>query len=86
MKIFWSWQSDAPGKTGRHFVRNALTAAIEQLRRPDEVEEPMVATNRESMHLDQDRQGVTGSPVVADNRRRTDRSPAAGTSGLASQK
>ncbi len=67
MKIFWSWQSETPGKTGRHFVRAALLEAIERLKQPEgEVEEPTQAENRESMHLDQDRQGVTGSPGLAD--------------------
>ena len=66
MKIFWSWQSDKPGKTGRHFVRAALLDAIEVLRQPDEIEEPTQADNRESMHLDQDRQNVSGSPPLAD--------------------
>jgi len=32
MKVFWSWQSDTPGKIGRHFVRDALQAAIERLK------------------------------------------------------
>lgn len=66
MKIFWSWQSDTPGKTGRHFVRAALLEAINVLKQPDEIEEPTQAVNRESVHLDQDRQGVTGSPGLAD--------------------
>jgi hypothetical protein len=34
MKIFWSWQSDTSGKTGRHFVREALMDAIKQLKVP----------------------------------------------------
>lgn len=29
MKVFWSWQSDIPGK--RFLIRDALLAAIEQL-------------------------------------------------------
>src|SRR6266567_5385993 len=66
MKIFWSWQSDTPGNTGRHFVRAALLDAITVLKQPEEIEEPTQAENRESMHLDQDRQGVTGSPGLAD--------------------
>lgn len=70
MKIFWSWQSDTPGKTGRHFVRSALLDAIEILKQPEEVEEPTKAENRESMHLDQDRQNVTGSPALADTIKR----------------
>lgn len=70
MKIFWSWQSDTPGKTGRHFVRAALLDAINMLKQPDEIEEPTQAENRESMHLDQDRQDVTGSPGLADTIKR----------------
>lgn len=65
MKFFWSWQSDTPGGTGRYFVRDALLAAIKQLRQPEDVEEPTVAAHRESMELTSDRQGVTGSPPLA---------------------
>lgn len=59
MKIFWSWQSDTPGKTGRHFIRDALDLAVEQLRSEltiDDCDRP------EELHVDQDRQGVPGSP------------------------
>jgi hypothetical protein len=70
MKIFWSWQSDTPGKTGRYFVRDALLDAIKVLKQPEEVEEPTKAESRESMHLDQDRQNVTGSPALADTIKR----------------
>jgi hypothetical protein len=62
MKIFWSWQSDTPGKVGRHFVRDALRLAIEALKQAPDVEEPTAAETRETIHLDYDRQGVTGSP------------------------
>ncbi len=62
MKVFWSWQSDTPGKTGRHFVRGALEAAIEDLRQPLDVEEPVERDVRENIHIDHDRKGVTGSP------------------------
>ena len=65
MKIFWSWQSDTPGKIGRHFVRDALNLAIETLKQAPEVEEPTAAEAREGIHLDHDRQGVTGSPDLA---------------------
>lgn len=65
MKIFWSWQSDTPGKIGRHFVRDALKLAVEQLKQAPDVEEPTSAATRESLHVDQDRQGVTGSPDLA---------------------
>jgi hypothetical protein len=65
MKIFWSWQSDTPGKVGRHFVRDALRLAIDALKQAPDVEEPTAAETRESIHLDHDRQGVTGSPDLA---------------------
>ena len=32
MKVFWSWQADTPGKIGRHFVRDAISEAIELLK------------------------------------------------------
>jgi hypothetical protein len=57
MKVFWSWQSDTPGNTGRHFVKKALEIAIRELKEEIEVDEP----NRE-LHLDHDRKGVPGSP------------------------
>jgi hypothetical protein len=60
MKIFWSWQSDTPGKIGRHFVKEALEIAIAELQTEIEIDEP----NRE-LHLDHDRKGVPGSPDLA---------------------
>ena len=65
MKVFWSWQSDTPGKVGRHFVRDALHAAIEQLRQQPDVEEPTEREIRSALHVDQDRQGIPGSPDLA---------------------
>lgn len=65
MKIFWSWQSDTPGRTGRHFIRRALLAAVNELKQPDEVEEPTEREAKDALHLDQDRQGVSGSPDLA---------------------
>jgi hypothetical protein len=64
MKMFWSWQSDTPGKIGRYFVRAALDEAVEELKQPDDVEEPTTAETRETMHVDQDREGVQGSPAL----------------------
>lgn len=60
MKVFWSWQSDTPGKIGRHFVKKTLEIAIKELQAEIEVDEP----NRE-LHLDHDRKGVPGSPDLA---------------------
>lgn len=65
MKVFWSWQSDTPGKIGRHFVRDALTAAIKELKETLEIEEPDQRETLADLHLDQDRKGVPGSPDLA---------------------
>ena len=65
MKIFWSWQSDTPGKTGRHFIRGALLDAINELREPEDIEEPSEREMKDALHVDQDRQDVSGSPDLA---------------------
>lgn len=65
MKIFWTWQSDTPGNTGRFLIRDALNDAIEQLQADTEITEPTLQSNRDMMHLDHDRQGVLGSPDLA---------------------
>ena len=65
MKIFWSWQSDTDGRTGRHFVRRCLADAVKELKQPDDLEQPTTRETREEMHLDHDRQGVSGSPDLA---------------------
>lgn len=62
MKVFWSWQSDTPGNIGRHFVRDALKAAIEQLKTDPDIVEPSEREARNALHVDHDRQGVPGSP------------------------
>ena len=61
LKIFWSWQSDTPGSTGRHIIRAALEAAIAELKVAEGIEEAI----RSDLHLDSDRQGVPGSPDLA---------------------
>lgn len=65
MKIFWSWQSDTPGKTGRYLVRDAIAAAIKKLKQAEDIEEPTDSQRLDSLHLDQDRQGLPGSPDLA---------------------
>jgi hypothetical protein len=60
MKVFWSWQSDTPGKIGRFLIRDALRAAIAELKSMPEIEEPA----REALHLDHDREGIPGSPEL----------------------
>jgi hypothetical protein len=59
-KIFWSWQSDRPGKTGRHFVRDAIQEAIDAILAAGELEE-----SQRDLHLDHDRKGASGSPDLA---------------------
>ena len=66
MKVFWSWQSDTPGKTGRFLVRDAIAAAIQKLKQAEDITEPTEQQRAHSLHLDQDRQGLPGSPDLAD--------------------
>lgn len=61
MKVFWSWQSDTPGKVGRHFIREALDRAISDIQKEQIVLEPA----SRQLHLDHDRKGVPGSPDLA---------------------
>ncbi len=65
MKVFWSWQADTPGETGRFFVRDAIAAAIKKLKQAEDIEEPTEREVVDSLHLDQDRQGLPGSPDLA---------------------
>jgi hypothetical protein len=65
MKVFWAWQADLPGKISRHFVREALEQAIDQLRQPRDIEEPAGESRRNDLHLDHDTKGLSGSPEVA---------------------
>lgn len=65
MKVFWSWQADTPGNIGRFFVRDALAEAIKALKTDEEIIEPLEREARDAMHLDSDRQGVSGSPDLA---------------------
>ena len=65
MKIFWSWQSDTQGKTGRFLVRGALEEAIKKLKQAPEIEEPTAQATHEGMHLDQDVKNTPGSPDLA---------------------
>jgi len=60
VKVFWSWQSDHPGRISRHFVRAVLELAIEQLNESPEIQEA-----QREVTLDHDRKGVPGSPDLA---------------------
>src|SRR5262245_48192955 len=65
MKVFWSWQSDTPGKTGRHFIRDALDQAVKKLKESPDIDEPSTRDALDDLHIDQDRQGIPGSPDLA---------------------
>jgi hypothetical protein len=65
MKMFWSWQSDTPGKTGRFFIRDCLKEAIAIINQEPEVAEPPERT-RNPLALDQDRAGVPGHRNLGD--------------------
>ena len=55
--IFYSWQSDAPDKTNRKFIRDALDDAVKEIDLDTEiVDAPRVASGME---------GVPGTPEVA---------------------
>ncbi|MFN3152906.1 hypothetical protein [Bremerella sp.] len=55
--IFYSWQSDAPDKIGRRFIREALDDAVAEISQDTEVvDAPRVASGME---------GVPGTPEVA---------------------
>ena len=58
--IFYSWQSDAPNSVNRNFVRQALEAAAKNL------SGSAGADVEDAVRLDQDTQGVAGSPAIVD--------------------
>jgi hypothetical protein len=55
--LFYSWQSDSPSKTNRGFIKDATERAIKSVNRDLELEE--------ALRLDQDTQGVPGTPEIA---------------------
>lgn len=55
--IFYSWQSDNDQKVTRYFIKDALEKAIKVVGREVDLDEPI--------RLDQDTQGVPGSPEIA---------------------
>jgi len=78
MKIFWSWQSDTPQNTGRHFVRGVIADLARSLNGNDDTvdaerpeadaddgpEEQLADDGR--VEVDHDTHGVGGSPPIAD--------------------
>ena len=65
MKVFWAWQSDIrPGKTSRHFIREALEEAIARINEAQDIVEPDEGF-QSAFELDHDRKGLRGSPDLA---------------------
>lgn len=64
MKIFYSWQSDTANNVNRSFIKKAADDAIKLIKEENQLEE----ADRESdnIELDQDTQGILGSPPIAD--------------------
>lgn len=60
MKIFYSWQADTPDKIGKSFIRAAIDEAVKAL------SEEMDLDEAERPNVDQDTQGVMGSPAIAE--------------------
>ncbi|RWG50443.1 MAG: hypothetical protein EOQ62_03920 [Mesorhizobium sp.] len=77
MKIFWSWQSDTPQASGRHFVRSVLTDLAKELNgvegaedaeRPEsgDGEREALSADEDRVEIDHDTLNVGGSPVIAE--------------------
>src|SRR5262249_43067842 len=59
VRVFYAWQSNR--RQNRNFIRSALEAAVKQLRQDLALEEA-----QRDIILDQDTQGLPGSPAIAD--------------------
>jgi hypothetical protein len=66
MKVFWSWQSDHEGKVSHFLVLDALQIAIEKLKLPSDIEEPLETDRRANLELDHDIKNETGWADIAD--------------------
>ncbi|ULA65733.1 MAG: hypothetical protein LZF86_240126 [Nitrospira sp.] len=60
--IFFSWQSDAPTKTGRNFLRKALEEACEEIEAESYIDDAL----RDELIVDSDTQGEAGQPPIAE--------------------
>lgn len=61
-KVFFSWQADRPGKTGRHLIHAALEDAVNAILAKAEIED----ADRDDIHVDSDTRGVAGTPPIFD--------------------
>lgn len=60
MNIFYSWQADTPDLIGKAFIRLALDDAVSK------ISDRMNLDEAERPNVDQDTQGVMGSPAIAE--------------------
>lgn len=60
MKVFWSWQSDSPGKNNHYFVRDALDLALKK------VADDLDLTEAERPEVDHDTKGEPGLVSIVD--------------------
>lgn len=60
MKVFYSWQMDSPRKTNKDFIHSALIRAVDKLSDEMDISE----AERDEIEVDQDTQGVLGSPDI----------------------
>ena len=61
--VFYSWQSDSPGKENRNFIEDALKRALKKIKREASV---LVSPRPEDLEVDRDTKGKPGSPVIAE--------------------
>jgi hypothetical protein len=62
LSIFFSWQADAPPKTGRNFIESALQVAVRDFSGEIGVEE----ADRRPFAIDSHTRGVGGTPPIVD--------------------
>lgn len=60
--IFFSWQSDTPGKIGKFLIIEAIQEAISDLKASADIHEAL----REELDIDHDTRKVAGSPPIVD--------------------
>jgi len=61
IKVFYAWQSDRPAKANRNFIRAALDDAAKEIGKDLDLADAVRA-----VQIDQDTQGVPGSPPIAE--------------------
>lgn len=62
--IFFSWQTDRPGKVCRNFIDEALHRALVILQQEEDV--PIEEADRHELEVDRDTKGVPGMPPIVE--------------------